>query len=184
MKRKRSDRSNWQRVTRRRFLLQAIEDDAFQGYISLFCIDELREPLWVPYAGQQICIAERGHSWLQLFPQGANHVATVMFDERGEIVQWYVDICKQAYSDEEGIVWYEDLYLDIVFLPGNKIELLDVDELDEALSQGVISTDEYNLAWHEANKLLKEIVEQRFPLLSLPERYRASLLAQLPPSST
>jgi predicted RNA-binding protein associated with RNAse of E/G family len=183
MKQKRSDRGDWHRITRRRFLLQPIEDDHFQGYISLFCLDEVSEPLSVPYAGRRVCVANNGYSWLQFFPQGACHVSTVMFDEQGQVVQWYIDICKRQYMDDQGLLWYEDLYLDVVFLPGDKIELLDVDELDEALSHSIISADEYNLAWNEASRLLTRLEEQRFPLLSLAEHYRASLLAQLPPSS-
>lgn len=181
MKRKRADRGDgWKRISKHRFVLQASEIETFQGHASLIYFDEVREPLWVPYAGQSICIVDDGYSWLQLFPQGARHAATVMFNAQGEIVQWYIDICKRIFVDEQGVLWYEDLYLDIIFLPGDKIELIDVDELDEALEQGIISDDEYNLAWNEASALLTRLEEQRFPLVPLAEQYRASLLAQMP----
>lgn len=181
MKRKRADRGDgWKRISKHRFVLQASETEAFQGYVSLLYFDEVREPLWVPYAGQSICIVDDGYSWLQIFPQGARHAATVMFNAQGEAVQWYVDICKRAFIDEQGVLWYDDLYLDIIFLPGDKIELIDVDELDEALEQGVISDDEYNLAWNEASALLTQLKEERFPLVPLAEQYRVSLLAQMP----
>lgn len=180
MKRKRADRGNgWKRISKHRFVLQASKTETFQGHVSLIYFDEVRKPLWVPYAGESICIVDDGYSWLQIFPQGARHAATVMFNAQGEAVQWYVDICKRIFVDEQGILWYEDLYLDIIFLPGGEIELIDVDELDEALEQGVISDDEYNLAWNEASALLTQIEAQRFPLVALAEQYKASLLAQI-----
>lgn len=176
MKRKRSDRIDWKRVTKRRYALMPIEYETFCGHASLLCMDEVREPLWVPYAGQSICVADQGHHWLQIFPRGAQHVATAMYNQHGEVVQWYIDVCKRSFMDEEGTMWYEDLYLDIIFTPGNKIELIDVDELDEALWLGRISDDEYNLAWNEASKLLTVIEEGNFAPLLLAEQCRATLL--------
>jgi hypothetical protein len=45
MKRKRTDRPNWRRVTKRRFAMEHLETEVFRGYVSLICIDEVSEPL-------------------------------------------------------------------------------------------------------------------------------------------
>ncbi|GHO42621.1 DUF402 domain-containing protein [Ktedonospora formicarum] len=179
MKIKRSDRSDWRRVKKRRYALIPVEHETFCGHASLFCMDEFLEPLWVPYAGRLICVADQGHHWLQMFPQGARHVITVMYDQDGVVTQWYIDICKRSYMDDRGEMWYEDLYLDIIFTPGDKIELIDVDDLDEALRQGAISDEEYNLAWKEASNLLTALEEGTFGPLLVAAHCRELLLAHM-----
>ena len=147
MKRKRSDRSHWSRVTRRRFVIERLDSEEFTGYVTLFCIDDVREPLWVPLGMSRICVADAGYLWLQHYPANSRYTITTMFDAAGQVVQWYVDVCKQHGIDENGIPWYDDLYLDIALLPSGEIALLDADELDRALQQGLISQEDHDLAW-------------------------------------
>lgn len=179
MKQKRADMSDWHHVIKSRFLLREINDEAFQGYASLFYFDEIDAPLWMPIAGERVCVVNNGYSWLQLFPRGSNHVATITFDAQDRVHHWYIDISKRTYMDEQGMLWYDDLYLDLIFLPGGDVELLDEDELNEAYAQGIISTNEYNLAWNETRALMTQLEEQSFPLLPLAAHYKARLETQI-----
>jgi predicted RNA-binding protein associated with RNAse of E/G family len=67
--------------------------------------------------------------------------------------------------DKDGMLWYDDLYLDIDISPTGATNLLDADELDDALRMEKITSLEYNLAWNEVNTLLDAIEEDNFPLL-------------------
>ncbi len=133
MKQKPADRRNWQRVTKSRFAQISLDVGEFHGYVTLFCIDEVREPLWATCAGRRVCLADNGYVWMQHFPSGARYAITTVFDTHDDIVEWYIDICNRHYLDEQGRVWYEDLYLDLVVSFAGDVELLDADELDEAL---------------------------------------------------
>ncbi|HEX4208494.1 MAG TPA: DUF402 domain-containing protein [Ktedonobacteraceae bacterium] len=179
MKRKRADRIDWQRVTRRRFAQTHIDDTVFQGHVTLFCIDEVTAPLFRAPDGQQICLAAAGYKWLQHFPRGSRYTLTTIFDQHHEIVRWYIDICNRHYLDAQGVLWYEDLYLDIdVALDGSAF-LLDVDELDEALRLERVSSLEYEIAWREAEKLLYMLEEGEFPLLWQSSEHMDRLLARV-----
>jgi len=59
------------------------------------------------------------------------------------------------------------------------VELLDADELDGALHAGLITTDDYALAWREAHRLLAAIRERRFPLPALAAAHRRLLPPRL-----
>jgi predicted RNA-binding protein associated with RNAse of E/G family len=182
MKRKRADYPDWQRIIQKRFAATWLEESTFRGYVTLFYMDAVRAPLWRELGGQKVCLADAGYTWLQHFPQGARHVLTSTFDAQGTLVRWYVDICKQHFRDEQGIIWYDDLYLDLDVSPEGAINLLDVDELDDALRQGQVSPTEYELAWKEANALISAIEEDMFPLIStygLCEAHRETLLKLL-----
>lgn len=45
------------------------------------------------YDTRDVCIVDDGYLLLQQFPFNKNHSVTTMFDAKGNIVQWYIDIC-------------------------------------------------------------------------------------------
>lgn len=177
MKRKRADRNDWQRVTKRRFAQLYIEDGAFKGYVSLLCIDKVTAPAFRAPAGKEFCLVDDGYKWLQHFPDGSRYALTTLIDQHDKVVRWYIDICNRHYRDEQGILWYEDLYLDIDVAPDGSMYLLDVDELDEALRLERVSSLEYEIAWREAEKLLYALEEDMFPLLWQSSEHLDRLLA-------
>jgi predicted RNA-binding protein associated with RNAse of E/G family len=169
--RKTADRPTWQNVLARRFIVRRIDSLDFHGYVSLLHIDAISTPIYVTFAGEQVCIADQGYDWLQHFPDGTHHVLLAAFDGQGELVQWYIDIIGASGIDERGIPWYDDLYLDIVIAPSGDILLLDGDELDEALRLGQVTPEMYDLAWREASRLMSILEADLFPLLFLSEAH-------------
>lgn len=98
MKRKFGDRANWRRITNRQFTCRYVESEEFTGYLSLYTIHELKEPLWKTYGGYTFCTADKGYSWLQYFPKDEHFVVTAMFDDQERIIEWYIDTCRSQES--------------------------------------------------------------------------------------
>ena len=73
-------------------------------------------------------------------------------------------------------MWYEDLYLDLDVSPNGQATILDADELDEALAQGIISGLDYELAWREVSSLLTVIEEDALSIFWLCEEHKDMLL--------
>ncbi|MMZ60841.1 hypothetical protein D1872_229590 [compost metagenome] len=177
MKRKFGDRANWRRVTQRQFKSKFVENDDFTGYITVYSIHALRDPLWKTYGGHTFRIADKGYTWLQYYPKGAHYVITAMFDDKGEIVEWYIDVCKTQGVTDQGVPWFDDLYLDIVVLKNGEVFLLDEDELDEALSKGFISVRDYDMASETAQELLHAIHDHDFPYFAMSlNHYRSGFI--------
>lgn len=179
MKIKSADRSGWSRVLTKRFAVKRVDTPDYHGYITLLHIDDIAEPLYVPFGEQRVCIVNCGYDWVQHFPDGARYVLLSAFDEQGALVQWYIDIIGRMGLDTRGVPWWEDLYLDIVVSPEGETLLLDVDELDEALRQGVVTHSEYDLAWREADTLLTSLEADLFPLLWLSDEHHALLAEEI-----
>lgn len=156
MNRKHMDRSDWKRVIKSRYKEEFIDNDNFKGYVSLFYIDKVREPLIRTMNQTDYVLMDKGHKCMQHIPLDTNYAVTTMFDKNNEIILWYFDIIKRS-GIEKGRVYYDDLYLDIVHLPCEKTILLDEDELKEALEKKLISDIDYNLAYNEAEKVQLEI---------------------------
>ncbi|GIO83177.1 hypothetical protein J25TS5_01090 [Paenibacillus faecis] len=177
MKRKFGDRANWRRVTQRQFKSRYVSSEKFTGYVTMYSIYDLKDPLWKTYGGHTFRIADKGYTWLQYYPKGAHYVVTAMFDDQGEIVEWYIDVCKIQGVTDQGVPWFDDLYLDIVVLKNGEVFLLDEDELDDALTRGYITVRDYDMAMETAREVLHAIREHRFPYFSMSlEHYRTGFV--------
>lgn len=179
MKRKFSDRANWRRILKRNYACIPMDDRQFHGFVTMFRILDLREPLWKEYNGRKMCLADKGYLWMQHFPRGEHFVVTTMFDAQGQVVQWYIDICKTIGMTDQQVPWFDDLYLDIVKLPSGELMLLDEDELEEALDDGMITQKDSDLAQRTAARVLEWIRSRKFPYFDLSKQHRKMLLDRL-----
>lgn len=177
MKRTYADRPNWTRLTKKRFKLTYIEEKSFKGYLSVIYIDKVNEALVLEVAGKKLCLANDGFIWMQHFPENCNYALTTMFNEKYEVVQWYYDVCCGNKISSLGIPYYDDLYLDIVHLPTGEIFLLDEDEIQQALKDNDITESQYELAYHEAQKLIDNIQKNKDILPLNSKRYLQHMLS-------
>lgn len=171
MKRKFIDKEDWPRVTEKRFKCTYINNEEFNGYVSTVYIDKVKEPLNVSTNGKGFCLADEGYIWLQHVPVDKNYALTTMYNSNKEIVQWYFDITKENGVNEEGRVFFDDLYLDVVVIPSSEIILFDEDELEEALENNAIEKTDYDLAYKEANEIMNGIATDVQVLLDFSNKY-------------
>ncbi|MEA4831236.1 MAG: DUF402 domain-containing protein [Oscillospiraceae bacterium] len=151
-------RDDWSRIEERRSAYMEAEFFGIKGFAGLLCLDKVKAPLVKGVPGVDVKIVDNGFRWLQFAPKGEHWWLTVMADERGKIVQYYFDITKENVLCEESSYFY-DLFLDVVALPDGTVVLLDKDELDAALSENIITENEYKLAINTADILIRKIPE-------------------------
>ncbi|GIN37318.1 hypothetical protein J19TS1_02670 [Heyndrickxia oleronia] len=175
LKRKFGDRLGWKRITEREYIQTFVQTETFEGYLSFLKMIKVTEPLYINYGEKMLCIADNGYSWLQQFPKDKHHAVTTMFNDSGEIIQWYIDICIQN-GVENGRPFWDDLYLDLIVLPSGEMIQQDADELEGALASGIIDKYVYNLAWNEAKEIVEQIKEGNFSSLHLAKEYRDYIL--------
>jgi uncharacterized protein len=178
LKRKYGDRANWKRIEKRKYAQTYLNNNEFNGFITLLNTIKVKEPLATQYEDKELCIADNGYMWLQQFPLEKNHSVTTMFDADGNVVQWYIDICLEN-GVENGVPWMDDLYLDVVVIPSGEVIILDEDELEDALTRGLISKNEYDLAWDEVRKITKQINTNDFVLTKLSNAHKRILEKEL-----
>lgn len=174
IKRKVGDRSDWNRILEKDYSQAYIQSDEFQGYITMLTIKEVTDPLWTVHDSNEICVLDMDYVWLQHFPENEHHSITTVFDENGEIVQWYIDICLKN-DIENNTPYMDDLFLDIILLPSGKVIEKDKDEIEKALSSGIISQNHYEMAWKEFNKLCTQIRNQEFVYITLSQVHKKTL---------
>lgn len=76
----------------------------------------------------------------------------------GKFLYWYCDIIDYEYDDANDAFTFIDLLVDVKVTNG-KIQVLDLDELKEALDKGLIDNERFLRAINKLNKLVKMIEE-------------------------
>lgn len=89
--------------------------------------------------------------------------ASKFFGPSGEFKYWYCDIIKVLYDEDEDKYTLVDLLLDVKIMPDGRVEVLDADELAEALKNNIISKEEACMCLSILDKILKMVYSGKFP---------------------
>ena len=152
-----------------------LEDEDFNGYVSLLIMNEVKTPLITKPLHNEFCIVNNHYSWLQQLPLNENFAITTMFDDKGTIIQWYIDITLNN-GVKDGVPYMDDLYLDIIVLPTGEIIEKDKDELLDALKNQEITQQRFDFAYKIFNHVLAQIKNNTFYYFSLSTIHRDLLL--------
>ena len=161
MKTKNMKRTDWRRLLEKSYAVRDCAPWGYPGRESILRIHKVSQPLWVKEGYGRICIADAGHSWVQVTCQGQPYWLTAMFDGQDRCLQIYFDIARPPCFDDPDDPTFEDLYLDVVLTSGLDIAVLDREELDEALKSGEIHRETYDFALAACEKLLLWLEEHK-----------------------
>ena len=152
MKRKRLTREGWGFQCFPYYQMR-LETEDFRGLVGLLCLTGGQDLFWhMPRMGK-VAVCGSGMTWLQLIPDGANHVLTVKFSPKDRVNVWYADVIDHVEYDDDGVAAFMDLYLDVIFFPRGDLKVDDVDELDAALLAGDVTPQQHALALAEGDRI-------------------------------
>lgn len=153
-------RTDWHLILKRQYLCRR-EPDIFgaAGCISLISIDEVTAPFSVHYQGRDVCIADNGYSWLQAAIPDECWWLTAMYDADDQPIQIYFDITAGNRFDDAGNPTFEDRYLDIVLSVNGSLEIVDRDDLDEALQRGLLTAAQHEETVRDGDRLYRFLKE-------------------------
>ena len=145
----------WKCIKSKKIRGKNVITDFFEGYLGLIKIEQVTEPQIWEFNGEKIDVCNSGLKCLSILPENDFYCITAMLNEKNEILLWYIDMIADKGTDEDGIPYFDDLYLDLVVYPNGTIIEDDMDELEEALLIKDISEEQYDLAIN-TSILLKE----------------------------
>lgn len=106
-------------------------------------------------ADQRIHLAGKGCKWLVYLPLDEHWSITTFYDTNNEIQEWYFDISKGNFIDEDGMPCIDDIFLDLAILPDGRTITVDADELQDALDKNEITVDDYDHAYRVHNEIIQ-----------------------------
>lgn len=86
------DKRHWRRLIDREYTEVKVNNNRFKGIIGLVTMKKVRDPLEVTVVGQNIIVADDNYKWLQILPEKKRYSITVMFDNKGNPLEYYFDI--------------------------------------------------------------------------------------------
>lgn len=101
-----------------------------------------------------------------------------VYDHNDRLVYWYCDIIQvktendsigdldKSLSGDDKLFIFEDLLLDVILYEDGTVRVMDLDELADALTQGLITQEEATYALRTLNTLLALIYDGQFHTLT------------------
>ena len=145
-------RKSWKRVIDRKYVVDSFNENGLIGKASLIHIKKVTSPSIKNMNRNNVVIANDNFFWLQIGLENKNYWITAMYDDNKRLIQYYIDITKRNHVSNEDDPYFEDLFLDVVFLE-DEVIVLDEDELEIALLEKKITKDDYELAYNMLGKI-------------------------------
>lgn len=80
----------------------------------------------------------------------------------GTLIYWYCDIINHKYDPRENSYVFTDLLADVLIYPDGRVEVVDVGEIADALTNGTLTVEEMIPALRSLDKLLGIIYSGEF----------------------
>ena len=166
MKRKRLDRDKWG-FDKFPYYQIRVDIEEFHGLVCLIKLIDGKYCYWKLDKSGKTAVCGKGMTWLQMIPDGKNHVITAKYLPKKKKIQgikysdsvslWYVDIIENIEYDPDGVAVFVDKYLDVYFTPKGDVVIDDRDELDDAFQSGELSQEQYDAALRECDLIIDEL---------------------------
>ncbi len=143
----------WKCIIKKDRIGRVVESSDFSGYVGILNITEVSEPQIWSYNGEEVMVCDKNYQWLTIMPEDDYYCITVMMNEKREVQVCYIDMIAEQGYDKDGVPYFYDLYLDLVVYPDGTIIEDDMDELHNALTDGDITRQQFELALDTCNKL-------------------------------
>lgn len=141
-------------------------------YISLKRINEIDEVFIINKFGKDIVFIDNGYYIVEFTPLNQFYNGRAFLDKDLNVIGYYFDMTR-GNGVEENIPYYDDLYLDIVIYCSNQedvVEIVDEDELIEALNNQQITQQEYALAQATCSNLVEEIQKKKNYFINMDKK--------------
>ena len=135
-------------------------------YITLKEVKAVEQPYSVYINGERVKKLAKDFTIIEYTPLDKKYNVRIHVNDKKEILEYYFDIIAEN-KIKDGIPFYNDLYLDVVYFQpaatkeGTYIQLVDCNELEEALKENIIDKEQFDMAYIEAEKLMKELKEKK-----------------------
>ncbi len=149
------------------YKIKTIKEEDFTGDICYYEFKDVINKITIPNGK---CILDNGYEWLEFYDYNSKIKLTAVYDNNKKIIEWYFDIARRI-GKENNVPYEDDLYLDVVVTPTGELILLDEDELKAAYDRLEVNKKDYDMAYNEANQLMKKLENNKDKLEEFTNKY-------------
>ena len=130
-------------------------------YGAFINIIEVKKPqVWFCF-DKMINVADNGYKWLVVLPKEDDYAITMYLDRNDVPLLWYIDLIDGIGVDEDGVPFYNDMFLDLLVSDSGQVVEDDRDELEKAYSDGIINSKQYQKVISVSEQLKQRISENQ-----------------------
>ena len=139
-----------------------VELKELDAYLTLKEFREVTESYSNYINGELVKKIDNGYTLMEYTPLHENYNVRAYIDDKENILEYYFDIT-DGNIIEDGVPYYDDLYLDVIYFleiatkSSTYISLDDINDLKDALQKREIDQEKYDFAFEVADKLMKEL---------------------------
>lgn len=108
----------WNRAIVKKNVYLSEDEEKRYGLIHIEKVKE--KQVWGFLDGRPV-VADDGFQWLVIVPKYKNYVITMYMDQNRKTILWYIDMIDGQGTDEDGVCFYNDLFLDLIILDSGEI---------------------------------------------------------------
>ena len=148
---------NWTVITDKTYTQKEIHNDVFDGYVSLLELNKVSKPQIWDINGEKITVCDNEMKWIRILPKEVDYTIMAIFNKKNEIQVCYIDLIDGYGIDIDGIVYVNDMFLDLIIYSDGYAKIDDMDELEQALNEKVITEEMYNNVLKTCKELKRNI---------------------------
>ncbi len=134
-----------------------MDNELLKGWVAINYLNDGETMFWNFEKGGSVPVCGKDMIWLTIIPDNAPRSISAFFLPNRRVSAWYVDVIESIGIDEDGVVYFMDLYLDVLMTPEGDVCIDDKDELDYAYASGEITEEQYEGAIQEGECIIKEL---------------------------
>lgn len=143
-------------------LITTEKNDELNAYVTCKKILETEKRCEIYINGRKVALVDKGYTILEYSPIDRLYNVRIFIDDNNDVLLYYFDvIAGSEYTDGE--VYYDDLYLDVIFYTAKATGSVDYIQLDDeadlinAYNNGLISKNDFDNAYKIADEIMCEL---------------------------
>lgn len=134
-----------------------MDNELLSGWVSINYLTDGETRYWEYEKAGLVPVCGKDMIWLTIIPDGQSRcIGTYILPSR-RVSTWYIDVIEEIGTDDDGVLYYIDKYLDVMLTPQGDVCVKDRDELDAAYQSGELSKKQYDDALLEGEKIIREL---------------------------
>lgn len=134
-----------------------MDNELIKGWVVINYLTDGEKRFWEFEKAGSVPVCGKDMIWLTIIPDNTSRSISAFFLPNHHVSAWYIDVIEKTGVDEDGVVYFIDKYLDVLFTPEGDVLISDRDELDAAYTSGEISKYQYENALSEGERIIKEL---------------------------
>ncbi len=98
-----------------------MDNELLKGYVAINYLTDGETMYWEYEKSGKVAVCGKDMIWLTYIPDNASRSVSAFFLPDRSVSAWYIDVIEEVGTDNDGVLYFIDKYLDIILTPAGDI---------------------------------------------------------------